>query len=279
MRQIHYVLLNNPPLIHASKPRSRYGNNQVSYKAAIDLIARARVAGRISWKAIDDETRSIVVWNRHASIAPFVRGELDSFLKGFYRDLQESQPNQIEIVGEKNTIAGIIKPVAMRFGISYTIGRGYSSLPPRWKMADRYRRSGKEKLIVLVLSDHDPEGDDIPHSFARSMRDDFGIAKVEAIKVALTQEQVDALRPIPNNLEKKKGGSRYRRFVEAYGGNGFELEAISPEELQRILREAIDSVLDVKAFNAEIESEKRDAAHLEVVRRVIQEQLRDVNFG
>lgn len=88
----------------------------------------------------------------------FMRRELDRFLKGFYRDLQQSQPNQIEIVWEKNTVASIIRPVAMEYCIPFTIGRGYSSLPPRKKMADRFKRSGKEKLIVLVLSDHDPEG-------------------------------------------------------------------------------------------------------------------------
>ena len=42
----------------------------------------------------------------------------------------------------------------------------------------------------LVLSDFDPEGEDIAHSFARSMRDDFGIDQIELVKVALTDRQV-----------------------------------------------------------------------------------------
>jgi hypothetical protein len=50
-------------------------------------------------------------------------------------------------------------------------------------------RSGKDKLLLLVVSDFDPEGDDIPESFAKLMRDDFGIDNVEAIKVALTYQQ------------------------------------------------------------------------------------------
>jgi hypothetical protein len=49
----------------------------------------------------------------YPSTALFVRDELDSFLKGYYRDLMQSQPNHIEIIGEKNTIRGIIRPVAM----------------------------------------------------------------------------------------------------------------------------------------------------------------------
>jgi hypothetical protein len=31
-RQIHYALLNHPPLIHASKPHSRYANTHRCYQ-------------------------------------------------------------------------------------------------------------------------------------------------------------------------------------------------------------------------------------------------------
>jgi hypothetical protein len=37
-RQIHYALLNDPPLIHASKPKSRYKNDLASYKSLVDLL-------------------------------------------------------------------------------------------------------------------------------------------------------------------------------------------------------------------------------------------------
>jgi hypothetical protein len=277
VRQVHYVLLNGPPLIHASKSRL-YANDRQSYKAAIDLIARARLAEWIPWNAIDDETRPITTWDVHQSIAPYMKGELDQFLKGYYRDLQQSQPIEIEIVGEKNTVASIIRPVAAEYCIPFTIGRGYSSLPPRYKMAQRYLSSGKEKLILLVLSDHDPEGHDIPHSFARSMRDDFGIEDILAIKVALTPVHISEFGLQPNNLENKKKGSRYKRFVQEFGNEGYELEAMPPAELQRILRAEIDRVLDVRAFNAEIDAEKTDAAHLDAVRRAVQAQLATMNF-
>lgn len=87
-----------------------------------------------------------------------------------------------------------IEPVALDFRIPLTIGRGFSSLPPRAEMAARYRKRGKEKLIIISMSDLDPDGDEITHSFARSMRD-YGI-EVECIKAALTRRcSVDANRP------------------------------------------------------------------------------------
>src|SRR5262249_7968285 len=95
VRQIHYALLNAPPLIHARKPYSGYGNNRESYKALDELSVRARLQKLIPWGAIHDPTRHVTLWNCYPSVQPFVRKELDGFLKGFYRNLQQSQPNHI----------------------------------------------------------------------------------------------------------------------------------------------------------------------------------------
>jgi hypothetical protein len=267
VRQIHYYLLNNPPLIHASKPGSIYCNNMKSYKAADELTIRARITGEIPISgAIHDVTRPVVKWNVHANSTPFIRAELDGFLKGYYRNLMQSQPNHIEIIGEKNTIDGVIRPVAADYTLTYTIGRGYSSLPPRHEMAMRFRRSGKEKLILLVLSDFDPEGEDVGRSFAQSMRDDFGITNIVPVKVALTGDQVAQLN-LPPGLKAKKNSSRRKGFVDRHGENVFELEAVPPTTLQRFLRETIDSLIDIDAYNAEVDREKEDAAFLDGVRQ------------
>ena len=271
-RQIHYALLNDPPLVHAKKPQSTYRNTVPCYKATCDLVTRARLKGLIPFEAIEDPTRPVEAWNFHRGLGPFLREEFDQFLKGYYRDLQQSQPNHMEIVGEKNTIDNIIRPVAAEFCIPMTIGRGYCSIPPRHAMAQRFEKSGKEKLIILALGDFDPEGEDIAHSFARSLRDDFDVADVEAIKVALTAAQVHELH-LPPLMKAKATSSRYDEFVERHGDDVFELEAVPPDQLQTILRQAIDSVLDIAAFNAEVDAEKRDAARLEGVRRALRDNL------
>jgi hypothetical protein len=187
----------------------------------------------------------------------------------------QSQPNQIEIVGEKNTIENLIQSVAMEYCIPYTIGRGYSCLDRRHRMKERFEQSGKEKLAVLILSDFDPEGEDIAHSFARSMRDDFGIENIVPIKVALTHEQVVQMK-LPPQMKAKKTSSRYAKFAEKHGDDVFELEAVPPERLQKILRQAIDKVLDTAKFNAEIDIEKREAAHLDGVRRSLSKMIGDL---
>jgi hypothetical protein len=273
-RQVHYQLLNNPPLVHASKPHSTYVNNPECYKATCDLLTRARLVGAIDFWCIDDATRPISVWANWRESGSYLTKQLNRFLTDYRRDLMQSQPNHIEIVGEKNTIAGIIEPVAAEFGIPMTLGRGYCSLAPRGHMLSRFRRSGKDLLVLLIVSDFDPEGESIAESFARSMRDDFGVRHIRAVKVALTFQQVRQLN-LPPNFKAKAKSSRYRKFVAKYGKNVFELEALRPEQLQQMLRDAIESVIDAHAYNAEIAAEKKDAAHLAGMRKAVQTALAD----
>lgn len=277
-RQIHYQLLNSPPLIHASKPGSVYRNTIQSYKALVDLLTRARLVGRVPWAAIADETRPVSVWNVHRDPQTFIEHELNEMLTDYWRDLMQSQPNHVEIIGEKNTIAPIIQPVAAQYCIPMTIGRGFCSLPPRHAMAQRFRASGRQRLIVLILSDFDPDGQMIAQSFIRSMIRDFGIGQIEGIKVALTAEQVERFA-LPPQMKAKASSTNYRRFVQQHGEDVYELEALEPGDLQQQLRDAIDSVLDVQAFNHELDREREDAAFIENARRRVHAALTGIVGG
>jgi hypothetical protein len=277
-RQIHYALLNDPPLKHASKPHSRYINEKRSYKNLTKLLTQARQEGKIPFERIHDPTRPMTNWTVFDSVAPFVRKEMNGFLKSYGRNLLQTQPNHIEIVGEKNTIETIVRRVAFEYGVPYMIGRGYSSLYPRYKMAQRYKKSGKEKLILHFVSDFDPEGENITESFARSMRDEFGVQNIHPVKVALTFKQVQEMR-LPEGPQAKSKSPRTKQFVKKYGKNVWELEALAPDRLQAILHDAIVKVLDIDAFNAEREREKQDAAKLESVRISMRRNLIHKHFA
>ena len=86
------------------KPNSRYVNDMKSYRAVTDVLTRGRIEGVIPWEAIDDDTRPIDLNQFYNNPAEFVRQDLERFLKGYWRNRQESQPNHIEIVIEKLTV-------------------------------------------------------------------------------------------------------------------------------------------------------------------------------
>ncbi len=272
VRAIHYALLNDPPLKHASKPDSVYVNDDSSYQALVELAGRARVVGRIPWEAIADETRPETEWQVHQDGGSFIRDELKEIFGGYCRDLMQSQPHHVEIVVEKNTVYNIVRPVAAEFCISVVSGRGFCSLDRRKRMADRFAKSGKRKLIVLLVTDFDPEGEEIAESFARSMRDDFDIDEIHAIKVALTYKQVKANK-LPNANPVKESSSNAKRFIAKYGKETFELEALRPEHLQQIVRDSVLGVIDVDAFNREVDAEKYDSAQIQATRKTVREHL------
>jgi hypothetical protein len=276
-RSIHYDVLNDPPLRHSSKPSSRYRNDKNCYKDLTDLLTRARLTGEIPFDAIEDPTRTVNVWSLFDGVEGFVDRELSHFLAGYARDLQRSQPNHLEIIGEKNTVEGSIRHVAMEYCIPYTIGRGYCSLDPRHKMYKRFKASGKDQLIILVLSDFDPDGLRIAHGFARSMRDDFGIKNIHPRSVCLTWGQVQErqLAQTFDISEDKKKTKKFREHLEEYGEHCHELEALPSAERSRLLEEAIRGVLDIDAYNAEVEAEKEDAARIEGLRRSFGPMLRN----
>ena len=180
VRRVHYLLLNDPPLRHDKKPGSTYQNNRDSYKALTNLLLRARLTGDIPHAAIEDELRPIRVLATYQSPSDYIAEQMEGFLRHYAGDLLRGQAHHIEILVEKNAIRKHVELVADEYCIPCTTGRGYSSLTPRWKMVNRFEQSGKESLILLILSDFDPDGEEIAASFPRSLRDDFGLSHVTA---------------------------------------------------------------------------------------------------
>ena len=260
-RAIHYLLLNNPPLTHDSKPDSFY-RNDISYtKKLSSLLTRARIAGLIPMEAICDDERPETLWDVFANAAGFIGTQQAGFLHGYARDLMQSQPHHIEIVVEKRTKYAAARNVAMRFTIPVTAGKGFASLPPRAKIAARYKASRKDRLILIFLTDFDPDGEEIARSFARSMRDDFGIENIYPVKAALTDDQVRTL-DLPSSLEAKSSSPNYVKFVEQHGTRVVELDAMPGPVLEKALKEAVNGVLDVDAFNHEVERERTECAEI-----------------
>jgi len=275
-RQIHYRLLNKPPLCNIKRKNSIYKNNRACYQDLCDLLTRLRLTGKIPMNAIADPTRPTTEWDVHDNPKDFVRKELDHFLKGYRRNLQQTQPLHIEVIAEKLTVESIIEPVCGKYNVPYTIGRGYGSLPSRSKIVQRFKRSGKDRLLLLILGDFDPEGVNIGESLLQAMREDFNEDNTAAVRVGLNPGHIERFNLHDNTSEAKSTSSRYKAFVQRYGKKVYELEALSPEQLQTILSEAIDSVLDVQLFNAELEDERKDATYLQAVRKSISSNTLDL---
>lgn len=271
-RRIHYLLLNAPPLKHDKKPDSKYQNDKNSYKALTHLLIRARLSDEIPMHAIEDSTRPIQLAGGFQSLEQFVGQEVSNFLNGYSRELTIGQPDHIEIMLEKNALRSVVEAVARDYCIPVTTGRGFSSLSPRYELQQRFLKSGKSRLVLLMLTDFDPDDEMIASSFARSLRDDLGLVNIVAVKVALNADDVINYN-LPSDMDAKPSSPNYESFVERFGTKAVELDAIPVQLLQQKLREAIEQYLDMDEFNAQLKLEQQDAVEIEAYRKVLMETI------
>jgi hypothetical protein len=273
VRRVHYLLLNDPPLRHDKKSDSVYLNDKASYKALTNLLIRARLRKDMPMASIEDTTRPIQDGGGFSTFEEFVVQETERFLIGYTRNLMQGQKNHVEIMLEKNALRTVIETVAREYCIPCTTGRGFSSLSPRYDLALRFRQSGKARLVLLMLTDFDPDGDEIAASFARSLRDDFNIQNIHPVKVALTAEDVQNY-DLPSDMDAKVSSPNYQKFLKKYGSTKVvELDAAPVKLLQSKLRQAIESVIDVPEFNAQVEQEVQDSAHIQAHRQIVFEAI------
>ncbi len=268
VRRVHYLLLNDPPLRHDKKPGFTYKNDLSSYKALTNLLLRARLTGDIPHAAIEDETRPIRVVATYQNPADYIKEETEDFLRHYARDLLRGQPCHIEILVEKNAIRRHVELVAEEYCIPCTTGRGYSSLTPRWKMVQRFTQTGKALLVLLILSDFDPDGEEIAKSFPRSLRDDFGLSDVIAHKVAISADDVRE-NGLSSDMEAKVSSPNYKKFVQKHGIHVAELDAAPVDLLQDNLRDNIESCLKMEIFRAEVAREREDYAFVAATKKAV----------
>jgi hypothetical protein len=273
LRAVHYRLLVKT-FFRNAKSRTPYRNDPASYKDLSDLATRMRVAGRLPWDWLCDETRPTSDWRCWKNAGDFVGDECEGFLKGYSRDLLQSQPMHFEVVVEKLTVQNFVDAVAMKYCMPVVVMRGNSGIDARHQMVKRYRASGKDRLYVLCLGDCDPDGDSIVETTLCSLRDDFRVRDVEGTRVAMTHAQADALH-LPRMLEAKVSSSNHDAFVEKHGRTDcYELEAVAPEVQQGWLDEAIRGVLDLEAYNHEVRRQTEEATQIMARRQAILEVLR-----
>ena len=78
--------------------------------------------------------------------------------------------------------------------------------------------------------------------------------KIQAI--ALTKEQIARYKPPPNPA--KMSDTRAKKFVAERGNKSWEVDALKPEVLNKILTDAILDHLDIDQYEAMCDAEEGD---------------------
>ena len=249
LRQVYYQLV----------ARDYIPNNERSYKNIGNLINDARLAGLVDWNAIQDRTRKVrrnAHWDSPADI-------MGSVLYSYAIDTRIDQPNYIEVWVEKDALIGIVQQVASSLDVPCFSCRGYVSASEMWSAAQRFiYQDHRERRVILHLGDHDPSGKDMTRDIADRL-ELFG-ADVEVQRIALNWDQIDEYAPPPNPA--KLSDSRAGAYIREFGYESWELDALEPRVLTKLIRDSVYDLSDATLLNKSTSREEADKAELRLIR-------------
>jgi len=247
LRQLYYQLVT----------KNAIKNEERSYKNLSNLVSDARLSGILDWEAIEDRIRVPRIPSEWSNIQELV----DSALYSYRLPRWKTQENYIELWVEKDALAGVLRPLAHQYHIPMMVNRGYSSQSAMYEASKRFLdQQDKITLAILYLGDFDPSGEDMVRDIEDRMRI-FGCAdEFEVRKIALTLAQVKKYNPPPNPA--KHSDPRSKEFIAKYGASSWEVDAINPKELSRIIKEEIKSYIDTDAMEIILTKEEDDKQEL-----------------
>lgn len=235
------------------------GNTQQNYKNLGSVINDARLAGLIDWNHITDRTRGIeklAVWSSPDDI-------VEACAKQYREDLWATQPYHVEVWIEKEALAGVFQRVCEELRIPYLSCRGYTSQSEMWRAGMRLKQCVKDRQTPLILhfGDHDPSGIDMSRDIDDRLR--LFMGGVEFKRLALNMDQVDEYQPPPNPT--KTTDARAEGYIREYGEESWELDALEPNVLANLVRDAVEQVIDQDAWHTATESEDEGKRLLQAV--------------
>jgi len=242
LRQLYYQFV----------ARGRIENTLHSYKRLGDLVSDGRLAGVLDWTSIEDRTRNVRL-NAHWS-SP--REILRSVAAQYAIDKWRGQGTYLEVWIEKEALFGVIDRPCSALDVPRFACRGYVSQSEMWAAEQRIRtacslESGAPRVATIIhLGDHDPSGIDMTRDIETRLNLFAGAGnsgeipfEVSVERIALNMNQVLQYSPPPNPA--KITDSRAEAYIARFGAESWELDALEPAVIDRLVREAVTRNLDM----------------------------------
>jgi len=256
LRQLYYQLV----------ARGVIPNEIRQYKNLSVFATDARYGGYVDWNAIEDRIRRPSVPGEWENTRQMIDQVMPSYRLPRWRD----QDKYVELLTEKDALSSVLQPLASKYHIPYCVNRGYTSASSIYDLRNRLYYQVKvegKKVVILYLGDHDPSGLDMIRDIKDRLHEmlespfaekwiDFE-DNVQIIQVALTMEQIKQYDPPPNPA--KLTDTRARWYIEKWGESCWEVDALPPDKMIRIVENAIKEHIDLEKYEAikELECKQR----------------------
>lgn len=250
LRQLYYQFV----------ARDLVENTERSYKNLGSIITRARMAGLISWEAIEDRNREHnTFWTDEDETSP-VR-----MLPRYIRfDQWARQDTYVEVWVEKEALGNVVERACNPLMVPYMSCKGYLSASEAWRAGMRYEEKINEgrNCVLIHLGDHDPSGIDMTRDNADRL-DLFAGQGVDVRRIALNMDQVREYNP-PTNPAKITD-SRAKEYIKRYGKKSWELDALEPAVLEKLIKDEVEGFIDWNVWDEVIDEQNEIKERLTAV--------------
>lgn len=244
LRQLYYQFV----------ARGFIANRQSEYSRLGAIVNDARLAGLIDWTCIVDRTRnvrSLAHWDKPADIVAASAAQ-------FRFDKWASQPQRVECWIEKDALVGVIAGVCERWDVPYFSCRGYTSQSEMWSASQRIVKHAEagQPTHIIHLGDHDPSGIDMSRDIDDRLQMFVEHETLDAPRIhriALNMDQIKKYNPPPNPA--KLTDSRAKGYIAKFGDDSWELDALEPSLLDRLIEKQILALLDKASWKAAVAKE------------------------
>lgn len=233
-----------------------YDKTEAAYGRLCHHLANARRGKLIPFDAIRDDGVTTWTMDHFDDRDDFLR-HVRQLGEGYTRNKLAGQDVHIEVWCEAAGMLPQLYRVAEPFSVPVYSSGGFDSLTAKKRLADRICAIEK-RAIILHLGDFDPSGVSIFDSVAQDveafvMADrPHGLVTVEFERVALVEGQVRTF-DLPT-APAKASDSRSKSWT----GGTCQLEALPPDQIATILREAIERRIDWDQLGDDQQAEEHD---------------------
>lgn len=223
--------------------RGLIGDMSINNTAKVSrLMTAMREVNSLDWTQIVDGSRAvdrISTWRNPSSI-------IQAAVSGYRRNYWQDQPTLIEVWSEKSTVAGVLAPVLDEFGVTFRVQKGFGSFTSvRQAAEDSLSVPNDKDAVALYIGDFDPSGLFMSEIDLPSRLERYG-SRWQFERIAVLKADTEKLPSF--EASTKSSDKRYSWFVNGYGHQCWELDAIDPNDLRQRVREQIVTRLNLLAW-------------------------------
>jgi hypothetical protein len=217
-------------------------------------LLQMRRDGRMPYSWITDGSRTIYSYDRFADEDHFSAYAANIYRKDYWLE----SPVRVEVWVEKDAMAGKLKPVVRdEYGLDLYVSSGFASETYLQEAGAQIRSDGRPTYVYL-LTDFDASGMGIAETVEDKLLEMDYPVDVFVERIAATPNQISEYGLITQPVTRSD--TRARNFIQRFGTETVELDAVPASEIRRLVRDAIERHMDPRrlAFLRMVEQEERE---------------------